>query len=67
MRCVFCIFSLGGNCITTVMAMISPALESFLESVSTLKFANRAKNIQTRPQVNEDLDEKVLYNVTNAC
>eukprot|EP01083_Nonionella_stella_P277608 943691_1 len=52
--------SLGGNCITTVMAMISPALESFLESVSTLKFANRAKNIQTRPQVNEDLDEKTL-------
>jgi len=33
--------SLGGNCKTTMMAMISPALEAFAESLSTLKFANR--------------------------
>ena len=38
--------SLGGNCKTTMMAMISPALESFTESLSTLKFANRAKHIK---------------------
>jgi len=38
--------SLGGNCKTTMMAMISPALESMMESLSTLKFANRAKNIK---------------------
>jgi hypothetical protein len=38
--------SLGGNCKTTMMAMISPALEAFCESLSSLKFANRAKNIK---------------------
>ena len=38
--------SLGGNCKTTFMAMITPAQTSFAESLSTLKFANRAKNIK---------------------
>lgn len=42
------------------MAMVSPALEAFLESLSTLKFANRAKNIKNEATINEDLDEKAL-------
>jgi len=42
-----------------MMAMISPALESFHASLSTLKFANRAKNIKNEARVNEDLDQKV--------
>lgn len=52
--------SLGGNCKTTMMAMISPALEAFVESTSTLKFANRAKNIKNEARVNEDLDQKSM-------
>ncbi|KAK9829931.1 hypothetical protein WJX72_008705 [[Myrmecia] bisecta] len=52
--------SLGGNCKTTMMAMISPALEAFAESLSTLKFANRAKNIRNLARVNEDLDQRTL-------
>ena len=52
--------SLGGNCKTTMMAMISPALEAFTESLSTLKFANRAKFIKNTARVNEDLDQKSL-------
>jgi len=52
--------SLGGNCKTTMMAMVSPAVEAFQESLSTLKFANRAKNIKNEAYVNEDLDEKAL-------
>jgi len=52
--------SLGGNCKTTMMAMISPAMEAFSESLSTLKFANRAKNIKNEARVNEDLDQKAL-------
>lgn len=52
--------SLGGNCKTTMMAMISPAFESFSESLSTIKFANRAKNIKNAPRINEDLDNKTL-------
>ena len=38
--------SLGGNCKTTMMAMISPSNDAFAESVSTLKFATRAKKIK---------------------
>ncbi|CAM9834586.1 unnamed protein product [Ectocarpus sp. 12 AP-2014] len=52
--------SLGGNCKTTMMAMISPALESMVETLSTVKFASRAKNIKNQPIVNEDFDQKSL-------
>eukprot|EP00741_Cyanophora_paradoxa_P007814 tig00001214_g7560.t1 len=52
--------SLGGNCKTTMMAMVSPAMEAFVESLSTLKFANRAKNIKNEARINEDLDQKAL-------
>jgi len=52
--------SLGGNCKTTMMAMISPAFEAMQETISTLKFANRAKNIKNEAKVNEDLDQKSL-------
>ena len=43
-----------------MMAMISPALEAFAESLSTVKFANRAKHIKNTARVNEDLDQKSL-------
>lgn len=52
--------SLGGNCKTTMMAMISPSFDAMLETISTLKFANRAKNIKNEAKVNEDLDQKSL-------
>ncbi|CAD8140294.1 unnamed protein product [Paramecium octaurelia] len=52
--------SLGGNCKTTFMAMISPAIDAFSESLSTLKFANRAKNIRNTPMVNQDQDQGAL-------
>jgi hypothetical protein len=51
---------LGGNCKTTMIAMISPALEAFPESLSTLKFANRAKSIKNEANINEDLDQRAL-------
>ncbi|KPA79716.1 putative kinesin [Leptomonas pyrrhocoris] len=52
--------SLGGNCKTTLIACISPALESYAESLSTLMFANRAKNIQTHAVVNEGVNQATL-------
>ena len=52
--------SLGGNCKTTMIAMISPAHDAFNESLSTLYFAQRAKKIQNRPIVNEDLNNRAL-------
>jgi len=52
--------SLGGNCKTTMMAMISPAFESFAESLSTLKFATRAKKVKNEARINEDVDHRAL-------
>ena len=52
--------SLGGNCKTTMIATISPAHCSFNESLSTLNFAKRAKNIKNRPIINEDIDHNGL-------
>lgn len=40
--------------------MISPALDAFNESLSSLKFANRAKHIKNTPIVNEDVDQRAL-------
>lgn len=52
--------SLGGNCKTTMMAMVSPAFDSFNESLSTLKFATRAKKIKNEARINEDVDQRAL-------
>ncbi len=52
--------SLGGNCKTTMMAMVSPAFDSFSESLSTLKFATRAKKIKNEARINEDVDQRAL-------
>jgi len=40
--------SLGGNARTVMIAAISPSSASFEETLNTLKYANRAKNIKTR-------------------
>lgn len=52
--------SLGGNCKTTFMAMISPAVDAFSESLSTLKFAHRAKAVKNIAVINEDEDQKAV-------
>ena len=39
--------SLGGNCRTVMIAAVSSSLSSFEETLNTLKYANRAKNIKT--------------------
>jgi kinesin family member 18/19 len=44
--------SLGGNCRTVMIANISSAESSFEETLNTLKYANRAKNIRTNAQRN---------------
>ena len=44
--------SLGGNCRTVMIANISAAESCFEETLNTLKYANRAKNIKTHVQRN---------------
>ncbi|CAG2189115.1 KIF16B [Mytilus edulis] len=46
--------SIGGNARTIMIATISPADVNYGETLRTLRYANRAKNIINRPTVNED-------------
>ncbi|KAI5306104.1 kinesin-like protein Klp5 [Ascosphaera pollenicola] len=41
-------FSLGGNCQTVMIVCVSPSSQHFDETQNTLRYANRAKNIQTK-------------------
>ncbi|KDP42953.1 hypothetical protein JCGZ_23895 [Jatropha curcas] len=52
--------SLGGNSKTIIIANISPSLCCSLETLSTLKFAQRAKFIKNNAIVNEDASGDVL-------
>ena len=46
--------SLGGNSRTTMIACASPADSNLDESLSTVKYAARARNIKNKPKVNRD-------------
>uniref|UniRef100_A0A671M231 Kinesin motor domain-containing protein n=1 Tax=Sinocyclocheilus anshuiensis TaxID=1608454 RepID=A0A671M231_9TELE len=52
--------SLGGNTRTLMVACLSPADNNYEESISTLRYANRAKSIQNRPRINEDPKDALL-------
>lgn len=44
--------SLGGNTRTTLIAAVSPMIDHSEETISTLKFADRAKKIMTKTSAN---------------
>ncbi|KAJ8013533.1 hypothetical protein DPEC_G00030760 [Dallia pectoralis] len=52
--------SLGGNAKTIMIATISPADVNYSETLSTLRYANRAKNIINTPTINEDRSVLVI-------
>nr|CAD7407504.1 unnamed protein product [Timema poppensis] len=52
--------SLGGNSKTVMVANIGPASYNYDESLTTLRYANRAKNIKNKPRVNEDPKDALL-------
>mmetsp|Transcript_40208 Transcript_40208/g.28972 ORF Transcript_40208/g.28972 Transcript_40208/m.28972 type:complete len:134 (+) Transcript_40208:817-1218(+) len=52
--------SLGGNTKTVMIANIGPADYNFDETINTLRYANRAKNIQNKPKINEDPKDALL-------
>ena len=52
--------SLGGNSRTIMIAAISPASDNYDESVSTLRYADRAKQIQNKAIINEDENAKII-------
>ncbi|CAI8041548.1 Kinesin-like protein KIF3A [Geodia barretti] len=52
--------SLGGNSKTVMIANIGPASYNWDETLNTLRYANRAKNIQNKARINEDPKEAML-------
>ena len=52
--------SLGGNTKTVMIAAISPADYNLDETLSTLRYASRAKSIKNKPRVNEDPKDALL-------
>jgi len=52
--------SLGGNTKTVMCANCGPAEYNYDETVTTLRYANRAKNIKNKPKINEDPKDAML-------
>lgn len=53
--------SLGGNTKTKVIATLSPSMDCVDESISTLKFADRAKQVMVTVRVNEQREIDPVY------
>ena len=52
--------NLGGNSKTVMIATVSPSWDSYEETLSTLRYADTAKKIQTFAVVNEDANAKMV-------
>ncbi|XP_077997302.1 kinesin-like protein KIF11 [Glandiceps talaboti] len=52
--------SLGGSTKTSIIATVSPAHCNIEESLSTLDYAHRARNITNRPEVNQRMTKRAL-------
>lgn len=52
--------SLGGNSQTVMIACVSPSDRDFMETLNTLKYANRARNIKNRISINQDKTSKTI-------
>ena len=50
--------SLGGNSLTTIICTISPASMNYYQTLSTLRFAMRAKSVRLQATTNEYFDDK---------
>ena len=57
--------SLGGNTKTVMIAAISPANYNYDETLSTLRYADRAKSIKNKPKTNEDPKDALLKQYEN--
>jgi hypothetical protein len=57
--------SLGGNSKTVMFANINPSEHNLSETVSTLRFADRAKQIKNKPVVNMDSKDQKIAELTD--
>ena len=54
--------SLGGRTKTSIIATVSPGSVNLEETLSTLDYAHRAKNVTNRPEINQKLTKKEFLN-----
>nr|XP_022752804.1 kinesin-like protein KIN-5D [Durio zibethinus] len=52
--------SLGGKTKTCIIATISPSIHCLEETLSTLDYAHRAKNIKNKPEINQKMTKSAL-------
>ena len=52
--------NLGGNSKTVMLATVSPAADNYEETLSTLRYAERAKRIVNHAVVNEDPNARII-------
>jgi len=52
--------SLGGNTKTVMIAAVGPADKNYDQTINTLRYASKAKNIQNKPKINEDPKDALL-------
>ncbi|XP_050359446.1 kinesin-like protein KIF3A [Nymphalis io] len=52
--------SLGGNSKTVMIATVGPADSNYVETISTLRYANRAKNIENKTHINSEPGDALL-------
>lgn len=65
--------ALGGGSLVNIICNISPSASNYFQTVSTLRFANRAKNIKIKPSINKKIIRKYnerhrtinFYNTSN--
>ena len=51
---------MGGNSRTVMVATVSPSVDNYEETLSTLRYADRAKRIVNHAVVNEDPNAKII-------
>jgi kinesin family member 21 len=52
--------SLGGNSKTLMIACVSSSDSDFMETLNTLRYANRARNIKNKVVINQDKTSKQI-------
>lgn len=52
--------ALGGNSKTVMICALSPSINNYEETLSTLRYADRAKNIKTKAVINESEHDKII-------
>ena len=58
--------ALGGKSLVNIICNISPSASNYFQTISTLRFASRAKCVKLKPAVNEKIfNQNKLYNISN--